>query len=585
MPYQSNFIASHLLIFFVVLIAMASNLFIFEKQAMAQQSWPGSLALIKALPPSPNVQAWQIGKPDLILKLPQAYNLAASSGEVFRNFVIPVPVTARRYVKAVEILPSNPRVVRHASIWIDRSRSLRSKAKQAIEVGFDGVDIKTEAESFQPDSQLLFWKPGYLPHFEADETPLQLEPETDLVLSLHLHNTGRTEQVQVLIGIYFSNKPPTKFPMLLELSGQRSLNAASDNQDFAITDDFILPVDLELRGIYPHAHYPAKEVQAYAALPDGTSKPIIGIKNWTLADQVVRMFEPPLFLPKGTMVVMRCVYDKASLNSLSLVANQAGNKAKADLTAHMWFEVLPRTAEDSRAVLQEALLQQRLRKYPSDLTSHFNLGLLLQALNRHPEAISHFQQVIQSQPNNFIALANLGTSLSQTGKIEEAISAYQQALQIQPNYATAQSKLASILIARGQFDEAITHLQQVITTRPNDADAYNSLGSALAMKGNWTEAAKNFIQAVRVNPANAEAHYNLGYVLAFMGQRDQAIIYYEKSLRLNPQNAEGQNELGMLYVRQGKLAQAIACFEKALQINPQHAGAKENLKRAKEQMK
>lgn len=545
------------------------------------------------LPHAPKFNAgWQLGRPDLIVRMPQAYTLAASTGgagsDVFRNFVIPVPVAATRYVRAVEILPGNKQVVHHANILIDRSGNARRRDEQDPEPGFAGMDVAVESDSFEPDSHFLFWKPGSVPYVEPDGLSWRLEPGTDLILNMHLQPSGKPEQIQAEVGLYFTDQPPTKFPMLLQLENDGALDIPAGRRDFVVTDEFTLPVDVDVLGVYPHAHYLGRDVRADAVLPDGTRRPLIHIKNWDLNWQAVYMYRQPLFLPAGTRVTMRYVYD----NSAENIRNPnrppkrvtAGNRS-ADEMAHLWLQVLPRTKEDVRAVLQEALMRQRLKKYPADFTAHFNLGAVLQAMGKHAEAAAHFQAALQAQPNHAAALTNLGVSLQALGQVDEAISAYREALRSRPDYANARYNLGNLLLARGQLDEGIEHLQQVLRARPDDAGAYNSLGSAYAMKGNWTEAAKNFVQAVRANPANADAHYNLGYVLAFMGQFDQAIIHYERSLRLNPANADAQNELGILYARQGRWAQAVARFEQALQINPQHRSAKENLRRAREQLK
>jgi hypothetical protein len=46
---------------------------------------------------------------------------------VFWNFVIPVPVDATRWVKAMEVRPGNSRVFHHANVIIDRSGSALRK--------------------------------------------------------------------------------------------------------------------------------------------------------------------------------------------------------------------------------------------------------------------------------------------------------------------------------------------------------------------------------------------------------------------------------------------------------------------------
>ena len=76
----------------------------------------------KKLPPAPQFNAgWQLGKPDLIVKMNERFVIPASGIDVFRNFVLPIPLERTRFVKAVEILPGNKRIVHHANILIDRT--------------------------------------------------------------------------------------------------------------------------------------------------------------------------------------------------------------------------------------------------------------------------------------------------------------------------------------------------------------------------------------------------------------------------------------------------------------------------------
>src|SRR6266403_1680422 len=70
-----------------------------------------------AAPPPPKFNSeWRLGPPDLVLRVAKPYQLSADGPEVFWNFIIPVPITATRWVKAIEIRPGTPRAIHHASI-------------------------------------------------------------------------------------------------------------------------------------------------------------------------------------------------------------------------------------------------------------------------------------------------------------------------------------------------------------------------------------------------------------------------------------------------------------------------------------
>ncbi len=540
------------------------------------------------LPPAPKFnEGWLLGEPDLIVKMPVAYTVPAAGSDVFRNFVISVPVSKTRYVKAVEILPGNKQVVHHANLLIDRTRSARRLDEQDPEVGFAGMDIVIEAESFEPESHFLFWKPGTVPWVEPDGMAWPLGPDTDLVLNMHLQPSGKVEKIQAAIGLYFTEQPPTRFPMLLQLEHDGALDIPPGKKDFVVTDEFTLPVDVDVLGIYPHAHYLGKEIQAKATLPDGTKKWLIWIKRWDLNWQAVYKYEQPVFLPKGSVISMRYSYDNSAENERN--PNQppkrvvAGNKS-SDEMAHLWLQVLPRAREDVRIVLQEALMRQRLRKYPADFTAHYNLGSVLQSRGKLEEAINHYQLALRTRPNNPVAHNALGSALQELGRLEEAIRHYRQAVQLKAEYAAAHYNLGNSLLAQGKLDEAIGHLREVLRLQPDDAGAYNSLGSAFLMRKDLAQAAAHFEQALRLNPAYADAHSNLAFVLAVQGELTRAITHYEESLRLNPQDADAHNELGVLLARRQDLAQAVVHFEQALRLNPKHADAKTNLERARAQL-
>ena len=56
--------------------------------------------------------------------------------------------------------------------------------------------------------------------------------------------------------------------MLLQLEHDSALDIPAGARDFLVEDALRLPVDVEVLGIYPHAHYLGKRLEAWATLPD-----------------------------------------------------------------------------------------------------------------------------------------------------------------------------------------------------------------------------------------------------------------------------------------------------------------------------
>jgi tetratricopeptide (TPR) repeat protein/mono/diheme cytochrome c family protein len=577
-------------------LALADEQRLSEEQIKLVRRWVDAGMLegdVKDLPRAPQFSAgWRLGQPDLIVKMDEAFVVPAEGLDVFRNFVLPLPVTATKFVKAVEILPGNPRVVHHANLLIDRAQSARALDARDPGPGFGGMEVTIATDSFDPDSHFLFWKPGSAPAVEPDELAWRCEPGTDLILNLHLQPSGKPERLQVAVGLYFTARAPTLFPMLLQLEHDGALDIPPGAREFVITDQFKLPVDVEVLGVYPHAHYLGKNLEGFAVLPDGAKQELIRITRWDLNWQGVYKFRRPLALPKGTTLALRFSYDNSAANPRNPhnppQRVRAGNRSSEEM-GHLWIQVLPRTpqvnGQDARLLLQEALMRRRLEKYPADFTAHFNLGAALQSAGREAEAIPHFQTALRARPNDAATHTNLAVALQITGKLAAALNHYRQALRARPAYANARYNLANLLLQQGQMAEAVLHLRELLRAQPDDAGAHNSLGSALAMQNNFAEAARHFAEAVRLAPEHADAHANLAAVFVQQNKLNEALSHYETAVRLKPDNAEAQHELGVLLARRGELARAIGHFEQALRLNPNLPGARENLQRARAALK
>ena len=471
------------------------------------------------LPPQPQfVKGWQLGKPDLIVKAAKPFLLPATGIDTYWNFILPIPVNESRWVKAVEIRPGDKRLVHHANILVDRLELSRKMEKQRG-AGFGGMEIRIESELFDPDSHFLFWKPGTVPYVEPDGMALRLDPGTDLVLNTHLQPSGKPELIEPSIGIYFTDKPATEHPMLLQLECDAELDIPPGDANFVVHDEFMLPLDVDVLAIYPHAHYLGKELEATATLPDGTRETLIDIKRWDLNWQAVYRYEQPVPLPKGTTISMRYVYDNSDHN----VANpnhppkrvKGGNRS-SDEMAHLWLQVLPKglpgSERDPRMVLQEALARHHVERDPADFEAHYNLGAMLQS----------------------------------AGDVQGAEAQYQAALQLRPGDAVVNNALGAALLASGDVDAAESHLSASLKARPDYFDAHYNLGSAMASQGNFSGAAEQFRDAVRLNPQDADAEANLGSALAQMGELKEAKAHFERALQLKPGHPLAQENLQLV---------------------------------------
>jgi hypothetical protein len=63
--------------------------------------------------------------------------------------------------------------------------------------------------------------------------------------------------------------------MLLQLEHEAQLNIPAGDSHFVIEDELRLPIAVYALGIYPHAHYLGKQLEAWSMAPDGARTPLI----------------------------------------------------------------------------------------------------------------------------------------------------------------------------------------------------------------------------------------------------------------------------------------------------------------------
>jgi Flp pilus assembly protein TadD len=471
------------------------------------------------LPPAPKfTSGWQLGTPDLVLHATTPYEIPASGSDVYWNFIFRSPLKTSRFIKAIEIHPGDKRLVHHANLLVDRTQSARRQEKSPGG-GFAGMELQIESESFDPDGHFLFWKPGSPPIVEPPGLALRLDPENDLILNAHLQPSGKPESVQPTIGIYFTDEPATRFPVLLQIENDRALDIPAGENNFVVSDEFTLPENVQLLALYPHAHYLCRDMLATARLPDGSEKTLVHIPRWDLNWQAVFRLAQPEPLPRGTAIVMHYRYDNSSDN----VANPnnppqrvtAGNRA-VDEMAHLWLQVLPDSPSaglrDPRMALQEALARHHIANNPADFEAHYNLAAMLQA----------------------------------RGATEESLEHYQAALDLRPGDATVENALGAALLSSGKIPDAIKHLYSATVARSDYFDAHYNLGIALASAGDFARAAQEFTEAARLKPQDSGAEANLGAALAELGQNEKAIAHFQRALQLDPKNQLARENLDAL---------------------------------------
>ncbi len=475
----------------------------------------GNPADLPAAPAFPD--GWRLGVPDLVVAMQEPIVVEPGSRDQLRNVVMPVDIPSTQYVRGFEFRPDNTQSVHHANIRVDRTRSARTLDASDRAPGFDG---RLAAGAF-PDGQFLGWTPGQLPPLLADGTAWRLDPGSDLVVQLHLRPSERTEAVRVRIGLYFSDRPPSRTPVMVRL-GRQNIEIAPGAADYRVEDSYRLPVGVSLLAVQPHAHMRARAVTGSAVLPDGSVRSLLRITDWDFDWQDQYRYASPVSLPAGTVLTMTFTYDNSAANRRNpdrppkrVLWGQNTDDEMGDL----WFQVAAATDVD-----REVLASDVGRKVLAE------------------DAIG-YETLLRTEPDNARLHDAAASLLLSVGQIDRAIAHLREALRIEPAAPEAHYNLATAFIWRNQTDAAIEHLTSVLAAAPDHVGAHVNLAALLRRRGDAAQAATHLDRALQIDPGNAAAHTNRGGLMMAAGQVSAAIREYRAALETNPNLLEPLLEL------------------------------------------
>lgn len=262
------------------------------------------------LPPPPAFrEGWQLGEPDLVLRLPQPFEVPAEGPDVFRCFVLPIHLDENHMLAGLEFQPGNPRVLHHALCFVDRSGRARQLDESDPGPGyssFGGIRLI-------PNAMLGGWAPGGTPRLLDDTMGRFLRKGSDLVLQIHYHPSGKPETDQSRLGIYFAKPSAKRLVADLPIMN-RDIHIPPGAGEHRVKAQFTLPVGIEAIGITPHMHYLGRQMKAVVHVPGRSAQPLVWVRDWDFNWQSQYLYKSPIPMPPGTRIEVEAVFDNSDDN-------------------------------------------------------------------------------------------------------------------------------------------------------------------------------------------------------------------------------------------------------------------------------
>lgn len=295
---------------------------------------------------------WPLGEPDLVLTMPEPYELGPEGDDDFRVFVLRTDLPEDRWIRAVDFKPGNRTVVHHIIAAVDSSG--RGRELDAADPGPGYFALGGFGDGVPLRAFLPIWTPGATPRYTPEGSGYVLPKGADVLIQVHYHRSGKPETDASAIGLYLSAEPLPRqvrtgfvFPNVSIVQGMAARQKLAAAQkagqrpsfDDMLRDVLVIPPgearyevkastrqgagvmgrpinrDILLTSVMPHMHWLGTDFQFTAVLPDGETRiPLIRIDRWNFNWQGTYAFRDPIRLPKGSWFEMEAHFDNSAAN-------------------------------------------------------------------------------------------------------------------------------------------------------------------------------------------------------------------------------------------------------------------------------
>ena len=246
------------------------------------------------------VPGWTIGTPDAVFALPQAVAIPAEGTMPYENVDVPTGLTEEKWVRAIEIVPGDRRVVHHVLVFALRpGQGRRGDGGEGLGGFFGG------------------YVPGNSAMVYADGIAKRLPKGTVLRFQIHYTPNGTATTDRTKIGVIYAPKPEHEVQTL----GLHNLHFAIPprTKDYSVQAEVTTPFDARILSFLPHMHLRGQAARYEVIHPDATREPLLEVPRYDFNWQINYIYREPRTLHAGDRLVYTAWYD-----------NTEGNRANPD---------------------------------------------------------------------------------------------------------------------------------------------------------------------------------------------------------------------------------------------------------------
>jgi len=284
------------------------------------------------------VEGWRIGKPDMVIEMPQAFEVPASGTIDYQYIVIPLGLKEDTYVQIAEARPGNPAVVHHILAFIrEPGNPMMKDVKPGVPFA-PKEHVRTESQTPEQRKRsaqnggggffgdvLAGYAPGTVPVVMRPGEARLIKAGSDIVLQVHYTANGKPATDKSRVGIVFAkDKPANRVMSLAAATNDFEIPAGDPN--YQVDAKLKLQHDVSLVSLLPHMHFRGKDFEYRVTYPTGEKETLLIVPKYDFNWQLTYELAQPKVLPKGTVIECTAHFD-----------NSANNKYNPDPTKVVHF--------------------------------------------------------------------------------------------------------------------------------------------------------------------------------------------------------------------------------------------------------
>ncbi len=257
------------------------------------------------------VEGWTIGKPDLVIEMPNAFAIPASGVIPYQYVILKTNLTEDRWVVATEVRPGDKATMHHV---ITSIREPGSQWMSEMEPGQIFVPAKGARAGQALAGGLAGYVPGQaLPSADTPHRAVLLKAGADIVFQLHYTANGKPSTDRTKIGLIFAKEPP-KYQVIGGNAASFRIAIPPGDADYKVVGSQTLQYDCDLISMMPHAHVRGKSFEYRVTHPTGEVETILSVPKYDFNWQLTYYLAKPMRLLKGTKIEVIAKFDNSAAN-------------------------------------------------------------------------------------------------------------------------------------------------------------------------------------------------------------------------------------------------------------------------------